>query len=50
MKDEILMSLNKNKSIRFLIVEQNSCGAKTPLEGIDFDLHRFKKYGLIYLH
>ncbi|WP_149242662.1 sugar phosphate isomerase/epimerase family protein [Dyadobacter sp. 32] len=45
--DEILTFAKKNTSIQYWVIEQEDYGTKTPLEAVDFDLHRFKKYGFI---
>lgn len=45
--DEILSFARRNTPIQYWVIEQEDYGTKTPLEAIDFDLHRFKKYGFI---
>lgn len=45
--EEILTFAKKNTPIQYWVIEQEDYGTKTPLEAIDFDLHRFRKYGFI---
>ena len=45
--EEILTFAKKNTSIQYWVIEQEDYGSKTPLESVDFDLYRFKRYGFI---
>jgi len=45
--EAILTFAKKNTPIQYWVIEQEDYGTKTPLEAVDSDLHRFKRYGFI---